>query len=311
MRLKKEIFEKLDRICKPGAILATNTSRLNVDEIASATSRPAEVIGLHFFSPAHIMRLLEVVRGSRTSATVVSRCMAMAQRIGKIPVLANVCEGFIGNRMLGEYWREAWFLLEEGAYPKQIDDALEKFGMAMGPLRTADLAGLDINWSTRKRLATSWPSGRRYPYVADRVCELGRMGQKSGAGYYRYAEGSRKPQSCPEVDSAITKTSGELGIVRRAISDEEIVRRCVLALVNEGIKIVDEGIAQRASDIDVVYTNGYGFPAWRGGPIYYAESLGLKHVLEQLQDLQALHGDHWQPATRLEALVNAGATRIG
>ncbi|GGH60175.1 3-hydroxyacyl-CoA dehydrogenase [Comamonas phosphati] len=296
MAVKRAVFAQLDRICKSGAILATNTSRLNIDEIAAVTQRPQDVIGLHFFSPAHVMKLLEVVRGARTSDEVIAGCMRMAAAIAKIPVLVGVCEGFVGNRMLTGYWREAGFLLEEGATPAQIDAAMQGFGFAMGPLAMADLAGMDINWATRKRLAPTRPKHLRYSQVADRICEQGRFGQKTGAGYYRYEAGSRTPIPDPVVDGVIADCAREAGITRRAVSDEEIAERCVLALVNEGARIVAEGIAQRASDVDVVYVNGYGFPAWRGGPMFHARSLGWKQVLQKLQALHAQHGEHWVPA---------------
>jgi 3-hydroxyacyl-CoA dehydrogenase len=307
MAVKQAVFRELDAVCKPGAILATNTSRLNIDEIAACTSRPEAVIGLHFFSPANVMKLLEVVRGARTGADVIATCMAAAQRIGKIPVLVGVCEGFVGNRMLTGYWREAGFLLEEGATPQQIDGALTRFGMAMGPLAMADLAGMDINWATRKRLAPSRPAHLRYSKVADRICELGRFGQKTQAGYYRYEPGSRQPLPDPVVDGIIEACAREAGIVRRAISDEEIVERCMLALVNEGAKIIDEGIAQRASDVDVVYVHGYGFPGARGGPMFYAQTLGLPATLASISALRETHGDHWKPAALLEKRVAEGA----
>jgi len=296
MEVKRAVFAQLDRICKPGAILATNTSRLNIDEIAAVTGRPQDVIGLHFFSPAHVMKLLEVVRGERTAGEVIASCMRMAVAIGKIPVLVGVCEGFVGNRMLTGYWREAGFLLEEGATPAQIDAAMQGFGFAMGPLAMADLAGMDINWATRKRLAPTRPKHLRYSEVADRICEQGRFGQKTGAGYYRYESGSRTPIPDPVVDGIIADCAREAGITRRAVSNEEIVERCVLALVNEGARIVEEGIAQRACDVDVVYVNGYGFPAWRGGPMFHASNTGWKQVLQRLRDLHALHGEYWVPA---------------
>ncbi|MDR1968722.1 MAG: enoyl-CoA hydratase/isomerase family protein [Burkholderiaceae bacterium] len=306
MAVKKDVFVRLDALCKSGAILATNTSRLNIDEIAAATVRPQDVIGLHFFSPANVMRLLEVVRGAKTSNAVIARCMALAQAIGKIPVLVGVCEGFVGNRMLSGYWRQAWFMLEEGAQPGQIDAAMKGFGMAMGPLAMADLAGLDINWSTRKRLRPNWPEGLRYPLVADRICEAGRLGQKSGAGYYRYEAGSRTPQADPQAQAIIEAASREVGLLRRVIGDEEIVERCVLALINEGARILEEGIARRASDIDVVYVHGYGFPAWRGGPMHYAQALGLAQVLRRIEALQERHGAHWAPAPLLRRFVEQG-----
>jgi 3-hydroxyacyl-CoA dehydrogenase len=308
MAVKQDIFRRLDATCKPGAILATNTSRLDINQIASATNRPQDVIGLHFFSPANVMRLLEVVRGAQTSDAVIARCMSMAQVIGKIPVLVGVCEGFVGNRMLTGYWREAWFMLEEGALPEQVDAAMKRFGMAMGPLAMGDLAGLDINWATRKRLLLTWPEGIRYPRVADRICEAGRFGQKTGAGYYRYEAGNRTPQPDPAAQAIIEAASRESGFGRRSISEDEIVERCVLALVNEGFRILDEGIARRASDIDVVYVHGYGFPASRGGPMHYAQSLGLAHVLGRIQDLEHRHGKHWAPAPLLQRLVAEGKT---
>lgn len=307
MAVKQAVFRELDAICKTGAILATNTSRLNIDEIAACTSRPEAVIGLHFFSPANVMKLLEVVRGARTSADVIATCMAAAQRIGKIPVLVGVCEGFVGNRMLTGYWREAGFLLEEGATPQQIDGALTRFGMAMGPLAMADLAGMDINWATRKRLAPNRPAHLRYSKVADRICEQGRFGQKTGAGYYRYEPGSREPLPDPVVDAIIEDCAREAGIVRRPIRDEEIVERCMLALINEGAQIIDEGIAQRASDVDVVYVHGYGFPGARGGPMFYAQTLGLAATLARVRALRETHGDHWKPAALLEKRVAEGA----
>lgn len=307
MAVKQAVFRELDAICKPGAILATNTSRLNIDEIAACTSRPEAVIGLHFFSPANVMKLLEVVRCARTGADVIATCMAAAQRIGKIPVLVGVCEGFVGNRMLTGYWREAGFLLEEGATPQQVDGALTRFGMAMGPLAMADLAGMDINWATRKRLAPTRPAHLRYSKVADRICEQGRFGQKTRAGYYRYEPGSREPLPDPVVDAIIEDCAREAGIVRRPIRDEEIVERCMLALINEGAQIIDEGIAQRASDVDVVYVHGYGFPGARGGPMFYAQTLGLAATLARISALRETHGDHWKPAALLEKRVAEGA----
>jgi len=307
MTVKKDLFARLDKICKPNAILATNTSRLSIDEMAAATTRPQDVVGLHFFSPANVMRLLEVVQGDRTGLDVIAACMQMAQQIGKIPVLVKVCEGFVGNRMLTPYWREAGFLLEEGASPVEIDSALTRFGMAMGPLTMADLAGLDINWATRKRLAPTRPGHLRYSKVADRICEMGRFGQKTGAGYYRYAPGSRTPVPDPEIDGLIVQCAAEAGMARREVTEEEIVDRCMLALVNEGAHILEEGIAQRASDIDVVYVHGYGFPAWRGGPMYYAQMLGLPEALRRIRALRDRHGEHWTPAPLLEKLVASGA----
>jgi len=304
MAVKKSVFTELDRVCKQGAILASNTSRLDVNEIAAVTRRPQDVIGLHFFSPANVMKLLEVVRGDKTSNEVIATCMSMAQKIGKTPVLVGVCEGFVGNRMLTPYWREAWFLLEEGASPQQIDSALTRFGMAMGPLAMADLAGLDINWATRKRLAPTRRADLRYSKVADRICEAGRFGQKTGAGFYKYEQGSRTPQPDPAVDDIIKACANEAGITRRSISDDEIVERCMLALINEACWILQEGIAQRASDIDVVYVNGYGFPAWRGGPLFYAETIGWGVVLDKIKQLERAQGGHWTVSRDLTSRVN-------
>ncbi|MDJ0793344.1 MAG: 3-hydroxyacyl-CoA dehydrogenase NAD-binding domain-containing protein [Woeseiaceae bacterium] len=269
LNLKKEIFAKLDDVCKDGAILATNTSYQDVNEIAAATKRPQDVLGLHFFSPAHIMKLLEVVRGEKTADDVLATCMKLAKRIRKVPVVAGVCYGFIGNRMLQPYAQQTQLLLLEGATPEQVDTAMENFGMAMGPLRVFDLAGLDVGYKAREALSEEEkgdPAGYRVP---DLLVEAGRLGQKSGSGFYSYDE-NRKPTPDPEVHKMIEDTASELGIKRRDISDDEIVERLVGALVDEGHKIIDEGIAQRASDIDVVYVYGYGFPAFRGGPMFHA-----------------------------------------
>ncbi|MDJ0710531.1 MAG: 3-hydroxyacyl-CoA dehydrogenase NAD-binding domain-containing protein [Woeseiaceae bacterium] len=267
--LKKEIFAKLDEVCKDGAILATNTSYQDVNAIAAATQRPQDVLGLHFFSPAHIMKLLEVVRGDKTAADVLATCMALAKRIRKVPVVAGVCYGFIGNRMLQPYAQQTQLLLLEGATPEQIDTAMENFGMAMGPLRVFDLAGLDVGYKAREALSDEEkgdPAGYRVP---DLLVEAGRLGQKSGSGFYNYDD-KRRPVPDPEVDRIIEASAAEFGIERRAVSDEEIVARLTGALVDEGQKIIEEGIAQRASDIDVVYVYGYGFPAFRGGPMFNA-----------------------------------------
>lgn len=269
MPVKREIFTKLDAICKQGAILASNTSRLNIDEIAAVTERPEDVIGLHFFSPANVMRLLEVVRGEKTAADVIATCMDMAKKVGKIPVISRVCDGFIGNRMLSPYRLQAEQMITEGALPEQVDKALTDFGLAMGPFAMSDLAGLDIGWAARKRAAEEGHADPRYK-IADTLCEMGRFGQKTGAGYYKYD--GRTPTPDPEVRALIEKTSADSGVERRDISDQEIVDRCMKALSDEGAALLAEGIAQRSSDVDVVYVNGYGFPAYRGGPMYYAES---------------------------------------
>ena len=272
--LKKKIFARLDGVCKKGAILATNTSYQDVDQIAAATSRPEDVIGTHFFSPAHIMKLLEVVRGEKTADDVLATCMQLAKRIRKVPVVSGVCYGFIGNRMLRPYGLQSQLLLLEGATPEQVDGAMEAFGMAMGPLRVFDLAGLDVGYKARQALSDEEkgdPAGYR---VLDHLVEAGRHGQKSGSGFYTYDE-HRKPTPCPEVHKIIEETAAELGFERREIADEEIVDRLTRALYEEGGKIVEEGIAQRSSDIDVVYVYGYGFPAYRGGPMFYGEAAGL------------------------------------
>lgn len=310
MSIKQSLFRQLDALGKPGVILASNTSRLNIDDIAAVTRRPESVIGLHFFSPANVMKLLEVVRGAATAPDVIATSMAVARKIGKIPVLVGVCEGFVGNRMLTGYWREAGFLLEEGASPSQVDAAMKRFGMAMGPFAMADLAGMDINWATRKRLAPTRPAHLRYSRVADRICELGRFGQKTQAGYYRYEPGRREPQPDPVVDQIIAECAREAGIERRVVTDEEIVERCVLALVNEGARIIEEGIVQRASDVDVVYVHGYGFPGARGGPMFYAQTLGLDVTLEKIRALHVRHGEHWVAAGLLQQRVTQGASEF-
>ncbi len=306
MTVKKQVFAKLNQVCKPGAILATNTSTLDVNEIAAATSRPQDVLGLHFFSPANVMKLLEVVRAEKTSKAVLASGMKLAKAIKKVGVVAGVCDGFIGNRMLHDYFREAGFLLEEGALPQQVDRVIEDLGFAMGPFRVGDLAGLDVGWYIRKRQAATRPANQRYSKVADQICELGRFGQKTGAGWYRYETGNRNPIPDPIVEDLIVKASREAGIQRRQITDQEIRERCIYALVNEGAKILEEGIALRASDIDVVYIYGYGFPRYRGGPMFYADTVGLDNVLEAVKRFHASHGEFWKPATLLEKLAAEG-----
>jgi 3-hydroxyacyl-CoA dehydrogenase len=306
MPVKKQVFEKLDKVCKPGAILATNTSTLDVNEIAAATSRPQDVLGLHFFSPANVMKLLEVVRAKKTSKDVLATAMKLSKAIKKVGVVAGVCDGFIGNRMLHGYFREAGFLLEEGALPQQVDKVIEDFGFAMGPFRVGDLAGLDVGWYIRKRQAATRPAHLRYSKVADQVCELGRFGQKTGAGWYRYEAGNRNPISDSVVEELIVKASKEAGIQRRQITDQEILERCLYALVNEGAEILEEGIALRASDIDIVYIYGYGFPRYRGGPMFYADTVGLDKVLESVRRYHSAHGEFWKPAALLEKLAAEG-----
>ena len=307
MALKKEIFGELDKIAKPGAILASNTSTLSIDEIASATSRPEFVIGHHYFSPANVMRLLEIVRGQATSKEVIATSMALSKRLKKVGVLVGNCYGFVGNRMLHQYGREAQFLVEEGAKPQDVDGALYKFGMAMGPLAVGDLAGLDVGWRIRKEFKHLEKPGLRYAKVADELCERGRYGQKTGAGWYKYDE-NRKAIPDPEVDALIEEIAAAQGITRRAVTEEEIIERTQYALINEGAKILEEGIALRAVDIDIIYLNGYGYPAWRGGPMWYGDTVGLKKVYDRVCQFHEEHGEWWTPATLLKELAEAGKT---
>jgi len=307
MGVKETVFKQLDAVCKPGAILASNTSYLNVDRIAEFTKRPQDVLGLHFFSPANVMRLLEIVRGAKTAPDVLATSMALAKKIKKIAVVSGVCDGFIGNRMLAKYGMAAAGLIDAGASPQQVDGALQAFGMAMGPYRVGDLAGLDIGWATRKRRAAE--SGQPMkPSVADKLCEAGRFGQKTGAGWYRYEAGKRDPIADPFTDELITAHRAAMGITPRKISDEEVVQRCMFALVNEGARILEEGIAARASDVDIVYLNGYGFPLHRGGPMLYADIVGLPNVVRALKRFAAEPGadPFWQPAPLLVKLAEAG-----
>ena len=275
MALKREIFTQLDSVCKMGAILASNTSTLNVDEIASATSRPEFVIGMHFFSPANVMRLLEFVRGKATSKEVIATCMQLSKKIGKVGVLVGNCRGFVGNRMFHSYRREAQFLVEEGADIEAVDRALYDFGMAMGPLTTADLAGLDVGWRIRKEYRHLEDPSIRRAVIEDRLCEMGRYGQKTSAGWYKYDE-NRRPSPDPEVAKIVGELVAAARIQQRQISADEIVDRCILALVNEGARILEEGIALRSVDIDIIYVNGYGFPSYRGGPMWYADTIGVR-----------------------------------
>jgi 3-hydroxyacyl-CoA dehydrogenase len=303
------VFRKLDELCKPGAILASNTSYLNIDKIASFTKRPADVVGLHFFSPANVMRLLEVVRGAKTAPDVLATSMQLAKKIKKIAVVSGVCDGFIGNRMLARYGAAANGLINAGALPQQIDGALQKFGLAMGLFRMGDLAGLDIGWATRKRKAAE-AGVEMKPVVADKLCEAGRFGQKTGAGWYRYEAGKRDPIPDPVTEQLITQYRADNGIAARKVNDSEVVERCIYALVNEGARILEEGIAARASDIDLVYLNGYGFPAHRGGPMLYADTVGLANVVRALRRFAAEPGADasWQPAPLLVKLADEGRT---
>jgi 3-hydroxyacyl-CoA dehydrogenase len=305
MALKKEVFGHLDRVCKPGAILASNTSTLSIDEIAASTSRPESVIGTHFFSPANVMRLLEIVRGKKTGKDVIATCMQLSKKIGKIGVLVGNCRGFVGNRMFGPYRREAQFLVEEGASIDAVDKALYDFGMAMGPLATGDLAGLDVGWRIRKEFKHLEKPGVRQPFAEDKLCELGRFGQKTGAGWYKYDD-QRRASLDPEVGKFLKEWTTEAGISQRPISDPEIVDRCIYALVNEGARILEEGYALRAVDIDIIYLNGYGFPAYRGGPMWYADTVGLTKVHDRILEFQKHHGELWEPAPLLKKLAEQG-----
>jgi 3-hydroxyacyl-CoA dehydrogenase len=310
MEVKRTVFSTLDKVMKPGAILATNTSTLDVNAIAQVTKRPADVVGTHFFSPANIMRLLEIVRGSATTHDVLATTLQLGKTLRKTSVVSGVCDGFIGNRMLEPYSKQANYLLEEGASPQQVDAAMEAFGFAMGPFRVGDLAGNDIGWSVRKRRYAERPN-YRFSRLPDKLCELGRFGQKTGAGWYDYPGGSRKPQPSPLVDELITAHRREIGITPRRIDNAEIVDRLVYALVNEGAKILDEKIAARASDIDVVYLTGYGFPPARGGPMFYADQVGLYGVRRRLLEFSRNpHGDpaFYEPAALIERLVESGGT---
>lgn len=307
MALKKSVFAELDRVCKPGAILASNTSTLNIDEIAEATSRAEAVIGTHFFSPANVMRLLEIVRGKKSSKELIATCMQLSKKLGKIGVLVGNCRGFVGNRMFGPYRREAQFLVEEGADAGAVDKALVDFGSAMGPLATGDLAGLDVGWRIRKEYRHLEKPGIRQPFAEDRLCEQGRYGQKTMKGWYRYDE-NRRASADPEVAAVVRKWSADAGIPQRQISTEEIVDRCIYALVNEGARILEEGFALRAVDIDIIYINGYGFPAYRGGPMWHADTVGLHKVYQRICEFHQQHGELWEPAPLLQRLAESGRT---
>ncbi|MCJ0763271.1 3-hydroxyacyl-CoA dehydrogenase NAD-binding domain-containing protein [Variovorax terrae] len=310
MGVKEKVFKELDRVMKPGAILASNTSTLDVNQIASFTQRPQDVIGTHFFSPANVMKLLEVVRGAKTAKDVLATVMALGKKIKKTAVVSGVCDGFIGNRMIEQYSRQAGFLLDEGATPAQVDKAIEKFGFAMGPFRMGDLAGNDIGWAIRKRRSQEKPD-MKYSRTADKLCELGRFGQKTGAGWYDYQAGKRDAIPSALVNQMIEDHRKELGITPRKISDEEIVQRLVYSLVNEAAHILEEGIASRASDIDMVYLTGYGFPIYRGGPMLYADQVGLFNVVQSMNRFARNPLDDakfWEPAPLLAKLAAEGKT---
>ena len=308
--VKETVFKKLDAVMKPGAILASNTSTLDLNKIAAFTARPQDVIGMHFFSPANVMKLLEVVRGEKTAKDVLATVMNLAKKIKKTAVVSGVCDGFIGNRMIEQYSRQAGFLLDEGASPEQVDKAIEKFGFAMGPFRMGDLAGNDIGWAIRKRRATERPN-LRYSKTADLLCEMGRYGQKTGKGWYDYAPGKRDAIPSAEVQAMIDQYRAQQGITPRKISDEEIVQRLVFSLVNEGAQLLEEGIAARSSDIDMVYLTGYGFPVYRGGPMQYADQVGLFNVVQTMHRFARNphdDADFWKPAPLLARLAAEGKT---
>lgn len=302
MDLKKQIFGALDRVAKPGAILATNTSMLDINVIAAATSRPESVIGTHFFSPANVMKLMENVRGEKTAPETIATVMDLSKKLKKIGVLVGVCDGFVGNRMLGPYLREAGFLLEEGALPAQVDKAIYDFGFPMGPFAMMDLAGNDVGWRIRKRQRAESPNNLRYSDIADQICELGRFGQKTGGGWHDYADGRTATPSA-KVEEIVVETSKRLGIERREISDQEIIERCLYPLINEGAKVLEEGIAMRPCDIDIVWLFGYGFPRYRGGPMFYADTVGVKTIYDKMCAFHEQHGELMKPAPLLEKLA--------
>jgi 3-hydroxyacyl-CoA dehydrogenase len=307
MELKKQIFSEIDGVAKPECVLATNTSTLDIDEIASATKRPQSVIGLHFFSPAHVMRLVEIVRGAKTSAEVIATSLALAKRLGKVGVVVGNCRGFVGNRMMLPYMREAQFIVEDGSTPEQVDGALYNFGMAMGIFAVDDMGGIDVGHRVRQLYKHLEKPGLRSALVVDKLYEMHRWGQKTGAGWYRYGD-DRKPIPDPEVHALIEKTARDAGIVRREISNDEIIERCLYTLINEGARILEEGYAQRAADLDVIYCTGYGFPMYRGGPMWYADTVGVKKVYETVRDFHARFGELWEPAPLLRRLAESGAT---
>jgi 3-hydroxyacyl-CoA dehydrogenase len=311
LQVKKQVFEKLDQVAKSGAILASNTSTLDLNKIADFTRRPQDVIGLHFFSPANVSKLLEIVRGAKTAKDVVATSMAVSKQIKKVGVLSGVCDGFIGNRMMNAYFRQMDLLLDAGALPQQIDKALEKFGFAMGPYRVSDLAGNDVLWYIRKRLYVEYPD-RVFSKSPDRICELGRFGQKTGAGWYDYKPGDRAANPSDLVNKIVAEESAKLGLTRRKITDEEIVQRALYSMINEAARILEEGIALRASDIDVVYLTGYGFPDFRGGPLFYADTVGLPNILRSMREFaKGYQADAWTPAPLLEKLAAEGKSFAG
>jgi 3-hydroxyacyl-CoA dehydrogenase len=308
MGLKQDIFRQLDTLAKPGAILATNTSGLDVDAIAAVTQRPADVVGAHFFSPAHVMKLLEVVRAEKTAPDVIATLMDLGRRMGKIAVLARIYPGFIGNALFRHYTREAHFLVEDGALPHEVDAALKKFGYAMGIFAVHDMGGNDVGEQTRRSQMATRPTDRRWNDLILKLCDQGRLGQKVGKGWYRYEPGDRTPKRDAEIENFIVEESARMGIKRQPITEEEIIKRCLYGMINEGAKLLEQGIALRPSDIDITYITGYGFPAHLGGPMYLADRIGLASVLEDIQRFYAKDGFWWQPAPLLERLVREGKT---
>lgn len=308
MELKKSIFCQLDNLCKPGAILATNTSGLDVDEIAAVTQRPQDVVGAHFFSPAHVMKLLEVVRAAKTAPDVIATLMDLGRRMGKIAVLARIYPGFIGNALFRNYTREAHFAVEDGALPHEVDAALRKFGYAMGIFAVHDMAGNDVGYQTRKAQMATRPTDRRWNDLIMKLCDLGRLGQKTGKGWYRYEKGDRTPHRDPEVEQYIVEESARMGITRKTLDENEILKRCLYGMINEGAKLLEQGIALRPSDIDITYLTGYGFPAHHGGPMYLADRIGLNQVLADIERFHTQDGYWWQPAPLLQRLVREGKT---
>jgi 3-hydroxyacyl-CoA dehydrogenase len=307
MALKRQIFAEIDKIAKPECVLATNTSTLDVDEIAASTSRPHMVVGTHFFSPAHVMRLLEIVRGKKTSNEILATALSLSKQVKKVGVVVGNCTGFVGNRMMLPYMREAQFLVEEGATPSQVDHALLDYGMAMGILAVEDMGGLDLSWRIRQEYKHLEKPGERVPLVLEKLYQLGRLGQKNGKGWYRYGD-DRKPIPDPEVEALIESTAKEAGISRRAISKEEIIERCLYIMINEGARILEEGYAVRAADIDTIYLTGYGFPGYRGGPMWWADTVGLKSILNRISAFHEQHGPRWEPAPLLKRLAADGKT---
>jgi 3-hydroxyacyl-CoA dehydrogenase len=304
--IKQEIFRQLDALARPGAILATNTSGLDVDQIAAVTQRPQDVVGAHFFSPAHVMKLLEVVRAAHTAPDIIATLMDLGRRMGKIAVLARIYPGFIGNALFRNYTREAHFLVEDGALPHEVDAALKKFGYVMGIFAVHDMAGNDVGYQTRKAQMTTRTNDRRWNDLILKLCDQGRLGQKSGKGWYRYERGDRTPHRDPELEAFIVEESARMGIQRQPMAEVEIVKRCVYGMVNEGARLLEKGIALRPSDIDITYLTGYGFPAHQGGPMYLADRIGLEQVLADIRRLHARDGFWWQPAPLLEQLVREG-----